>query len=336
MLAADLFAGGGGLSSGLSDAGFHVVGAIESNLIAAETYRANHRGTNLLAKDIREVQPEELAKPRQLELLAACPPCQGFTSLTAKYQRDDPRNDLVGQVVRFAKVLKPRAVMLENVPRLATSSGGRRKLDPVLQAFEEMGYKVSWHILNAADFGVGQDRRRLVVYAAPDYVDRPESDSVPRKTVKDVIGRFTKATTIYSAKEQRPNQRLCDWHVTRRPSQLTLERLKYAKEGGSRLDLPERLRPQCHKGRHTGFINTYSRMSWGEPSPTITAGCLTLSKGRFGHPKELRTITLREAGRLQGFADSFVLPSTSIEQNLRIIGNAFPAQLATVAAKALR
>ena len=335
MFAADLFAGGGGLSNGLIEAGYHVVGAVEGNPIAARTYRANHKDTVLIAADIRSIDPEQIAAPRQLDLLAACPPCQGFTSLTAKYQRDDPRNNLVSQVVRFAEALKPRAVMLENVPRLATSTSGRRKLDPVLRAFEKMGYKVSWHILNASDHGVGQNRRRLVVYAAPDYVDPPNIGEGRRKTVKDVIGRYTKSVRVYSATEQKPNQRLRDWHVTRRPSEITIERLRHAKEGGSRLDLPEWLRPKCHKGRDHGFMNTYSRMAWDEPSPTITAGCLTLSKGRFGHPNDLRTITLREAGRLQGFNDDFILPSTSIEQNLRIIGNAFPAQLAEVAARAL-
>lgn len=335
MLAADLFSGGGGLTNGLIEAGYKVVSAIEANPAAALTYATNHKETKLFSKDIRKIEPEEIAKRGELALLAACPPCQGFTSLTSKYKRDDPRNDLVTEVIRFARALRPHAVMLENVPRLATSENGRRKLDPVLKSFEDLGYKVSWHVLDAADHGVGQFRRRLVVYAAADYIECPKPESGNQVNLMKIIGRYTKPVKTYCPKTFKTNRRLSDWHVTRKPTAITLDRLRFAKAGGSRLDLPERLRPKCHQGNQKGFLNTYSRMCWSKPSPTITAGCLTMSKGRFGHPEELRTITLREAGRLQGFSDNFILPSNSIEENLKVIGNAFPAKLAAAAAKAL-
>jgi len=335
MLAADLFSGGGGLSNGLIEAGYMVKSAIEANPAAALTYQANHKTTKLFTEDIRKIDPKEIAKRGELALLAACPPCQGFTSLTSKYRRDDPRNDLVTEVIRFTRALRPHAVMLENVPRLATSSNGRRKLDPVLKAFEELGYKVSWHILDAADHGVGQFRRRLVVYAATDYIECPKPLAGERVNLMEIIGRYSKPVKTYCPKTFKANRKLRDWHVTRKPTTITLDRLRFAKAGGSRLDLPESLRPKCHQGVQRGFLNTYSRMSWSKPSPTITAGCLTMSKGRFGHPEELRTITLREAGRLQGFADDFILPSNSIEENLKIVGNAFPAKLAAAAALAL-
>jgi DNA (cytosine-5)-methyltransferase 1 len=127
-----------------------------------------------------------------------------------------------------------------------------------------------------------------------------------------------------------------NWHVVRNISELNKSRLRYAKPGRSWRSIPKRLRPDCHKGSvgDVGFRNVYGRMSWNEPSGTITGGCTTPSKGRFGHPRQLRTISVREAARLQTFPDSFIFPSPFIDRVCEMIGNAFPCKLAEVMASA--
>ena len=117
-------------------------------------------------------------------------------------------------------------------------------------------------------------------------------------------------------------------------SSINLERLKHVKPGGQRYDIPDHLRPKCHQGRNSGFGNVYGRMSWDSASPTITGGCTTLSKGRFGHPSELRTISVREAARLQTFPDNFEFATEFVDNACQIIGNALPCEFARKMSKA--
>ncbi|WVD66552.1 DNA cytosine methyltransferase [Orbus sturtevantii] len=121
-----------------------------------------------------------------------------------------------------------------------------------------------------------------------------------------------------------------NWHVTRNLSSINVERLKYVKPGGPRYDIPEHLRPKCHQGKNVGIGNVYGRMRWDAPSPTITGGCTVLSKGRFGHPTELRTISVREAARLQTFPDTFEFATEFVDHACKIIGNALPCEFARI------
>src|SRR5205085_4669002 len=175
LTAVELFAGGGGLALGLRRAGIRPVSAVECDAYAAATFRANHPGVNLIEKDVRLVTSQDLKQGMDavIDILAACPPCQGFTSLTSKYKRNDERNDLVSEVSRVAKDLRPRAIMMENVPGLA--SRGKPLLDELITALQSDGYVVNWDILQVADFGVPQMRRRLVLLAGRGFsVPMPE------------------------------------------------------------------------------------------------------------------------------------------------------------------
>lgn len=339
-VAVDLFAGAGGLSLGLQRAGFRVAAAVEARPAAAETFRLNHAGSVVITSDVRRITSAQItdAVGSRIDLLAACPPCQGFTSLTSRWRKEDPRNKLVDEVVRFAAELRPRAVMFENVPRLAESAKGRRRFERLLRHLEALGYVMSWYIAEAADYGTPQYRRRLIVYGASKTLTFPEPTHGPRstagkrwRTVRDVIEAQSEPQ-IFKRREK-TTASLRSWHVVRDIGAANIARLRVARPNGNRWELPNELRPPCHRDSSEGFRNVYGRMTWDHPAPTITGGCTSPSKGRFGHPRRLGTISVKEAALLQDFPASYRLATPYIDEACELIGNAFPANLAEVAAE---
>ena len=154
LVAVDAFAGGGGLAVGLREAGFRTVAAIELEPHAAATFKANHSDVHVFRQDVRDVSGEELLKlvPGAVDVFAACPPCQGFSSLTSKWRKDDRRNSLVREVGRLAREMRPRAIMMENVPGLANK--GKPLLDALIEELEGLGYITNCDVLQVADYGV--------------------------------------------------------------------------------------------------------------------------------------------------------------------------------------
>lgn len=330
----EALSGGGGLSRGLFDAGFNVVGAIEFESHAFATYKANHPSVTCLNQDIRSVRGKDLVNmidASGIDVLAGCPPCQGFTSLTSKYKKQDPRNGLIGEISRLVRELKPRAVMIENVPGLATK--GESLYSGFLHDLESMNYVVNQAVLDAVDYGVPQFRKRIVVLAGLGFrIDMPRAthsklgigSKQPWVTVRDTIGRVKHSPELLEDANKTGTPQDLDWHVIRRLSPKNMARIKAAKPGKSRMELPDMLRPECHKGSYKGFSNVYGRMNWDEPAPTITGGCTTLSKGRFGHPEADRTISVREAALLQSFPQDYIFDTPYMEHVCNIIGNALP------------
>jgi DNA (cytosine-5)-methyltransferase 1 len=319
--AIDLFSGAGGLTLGLRGAHFKVVGAVEIDDLAAETYRANFPGVRLWEMDIREltvtrVLRELHLRPGQLDLLAGCPPCQGFStlrSLNGHRAVDDDRNDLVLQFDRFVRGLRPRAVMLENVPGLATD----RRLTDLVTSLKTMGYTTTTGVLDASRFGIPQRRRRMILLAGRQGSIPLATESTTRPTVWDTIGRLAAAGSS--------GDPLHDLPETRTPKVAALIS-RIPKDGGSRSDLGDENQLECHK-RSDGFHDVYGRMSWGDVAPTITSGCVNPSKGRFLHPEHDRTITLREAALLQGFpAEHKFLLRRGKYAVAEMIGNALPPE----------
>jgi len=317
--AVDLFCGCGGLTVGLKRAGFRVLGALDIDPLSIKTYKANHRDVTLWERDIRELDPQELLdtlglKKGGLDLLAGCPPCQGFSTmrtLNGAVRVDDPRNDLLMEFERFVDALRPRVVMLENVPGLADD-----KLFSVFcRRLKTLGYRGDHRILNAADYGVPQRRRRLI-YLAGMGLDIPFAEKNGRqRTVKEAIGGLPKAGQSGDPVHDMPENRT--------PKVLDIIRL-IPKDGGSRRDLPEEFQLECHK-RCSGFKDVYGRMAWIDVAPTITSGCFNPSKGRFLHPEENRAITMREAALLQGFPRRYKFPITDNKSAVALmIGNALP------------
>lgn len=345
-IAVDLFAGTGGLSLGLKRAGFSVRAAVELDEDAAKTYRTNHRGTPVLVSDIRKVTSSGIRSAvgdRRIDLLVGCAPCQGFCSLTRKFRRRDPRNNLLLEMGRLVRGIRPRAVFMENVPGLE----GRRVFRDFLRQLRQSGYIPKWRVVQMADYGVPQFRRRLVLLAGrgfsipfpePTHSRNPEGRAglKPWVSVRRVLGGHRFPVRLARSWDDGGPRRF-SWHVVRDIRSETAARLRAARPGGTRLELDEALLPECHRNGYEGFRNVYGRMSWDRPAPTITSGCTTPCKGRFGHPDRRRTtISVREAALLQTFPEWYSFQTDQIDAVCEMIGNAVPPEFARIVGLQLR
>ena len=331
--AIDLFAGAGGATQGLEDAGYDVVGAVEFDQFAASSYQLNHPTTKMWVTDIREVAATAMRRELGLDvgelgLLKACPPCQGFSSLAeGRIEKNDPRNDLVRHTVRFVRELRPQAVLLENVPGL----GRDRRSAELLAALKGLGYNARSYRVNAVDFGVPQNRKRLIIVGLRGLRSRLPLELTPDDPETPVTVREAFAHLAEQVENGDPLSE------ARSLSGLVLDRVKAIPVGGNRFDLPDALQLDCHKkllkDGKSGAGGSYSRLRWDEPAPTMTTRCTTPACGPFIHPEEHRAITLREAASIQTFPPTykFVGNRGDIE---RQIGNAVPvAMAAAIAAK---
>jgi DNA (cytosine-5)-methyltransferase 1 len=344
LTAVDVFCGAGGLTLGLKQAGFHVVAGVEINKEYAKTYVANHPEVKVFTRDVREVEGKEILEATGLDsvdLLAGCPPCEGFSKLTDKYHRDDPRNDLVLEMARLIEEIKPKAVMMENVAGLATR--GKPKLDQFVMKLTSLGYSVNYDVLQLANYGVPQSRRRLVLFAGMGFVILPPKQTRAYREdrakglkrwmwLEDFLPNLGRPVTLSKAMKN-GGPRKFNWHVVRDIEEMTKKRLRAVKTGRARDSLPKVLRPECHTdSSYDGFKNVYGRLSWKSTPPTITGGCTTFCKGRFGHPTQLRTISVREAALIQTFPRSYKFESDYIDMVCDLVGNAFPPKFAKLAA----
>ncbi len=319
LRALDLFSGCGGLTEGLKEAGFDVLGAIELDPIAAETYHLNHSEIHVWKADIKTVKGTTVRRKLKLrkgdlDLLAGCPPCQGFSSmrtLNGNKTVDDPQNGLLMEFLRFVEELRPKAVMMENVPALVKDSRFKAFCDRLA----ELGYLGKFSVLDAAKYGVPQRRRRLIYMAALSKEIPFAAPSLEAKTVREAIGDLPEPGETGDAIHDLPE----------RHSRKVLNRIRaIPQDGGSRTDLTRRKQLPCHK-KCTGFKDVYGRLSWDAVAPTITGGCFNPSKGRFLHPSHNRAITMREAALLQGFPKKYKFDAKygKIATAL-MIGNALP------------
>ena len=320
-IALDLFAGCGGLTLGLRQAGFLVVAAVEIDPLAVETYRANHPHTSVWHQDIRGLTVRAVMESLRIEkgdldLLAGCPPCEGFSSirtLNGARRVVEPRNDLVFEFLRFVRVLRPKTLMLENVPGLATDW----RMGVIRDQLARLGYVVRINVLDVAAYGVPQRRRRMILLGSQNGKIRLARRATKRRTVRDTLGFLRAAGSSGDLLHDFPERRTP--RVTRLIRSIPLD-------GGSRSDLSRRRQLRCHK-QCDGFSDVYGRMAWDDVAPTITGGCVNPSKGRFLHPEHHRTITLREAALLQSFPrDYFFSVARGKFAAADMIGNALPAE----------
>ncbi len=317
--AIDLFSGCGGLTLGLKLAGFKVLAAIESDELAVETFKANHPGIRVFQNDIRDLQAKALRESLgldvgELDLLAGCPPCQGFSALRTRNgasQKRDRRNALIGEMIRFTRAFLPKSIMMENVPGLAMHWSFQK----LCRDLRRLGYRVKSDVKDARHYGVPQRRKRLILVAGRGFNIPLAKESQTVKTVRGAIGNLRRP-----GKSRDALQNLRE-HRSAKVRKLIRE---IPKNGGSRNDLPKSRQLACHK-KSDGFNDIYGRMAWDEPSPTITGGCFNPSKGRFLHPKYNRAITLREAAILQTFPRRYRFPTDASKESVALmIGNALP------------
>ena len=342
----DLFAGVGGMSLGFEKAGYDVVVANEYDSSIANAYQYNHKKTKMINGDITKLDLEkEFGEwANRIDVVIGGPPCQGFSQKGQRKTIHDERNFLFKYYVKVVGLIRPKYFVMENVPNLLTAEKGffRKEIEDL---FYKMGYtKLSTGVLNAADYGVPQNRKRTIIIGKLDGA--APSLPVPLKervTIWDAIsdlaylesgeGSFeqeykNEAETDYQRKLRGNNNTLYN-HIATNHSELVLERLKMIPPNAGREVLPEE---HLTKSIYSG---TWTRMRKEEQSVTITTRFDTPSSGKFTHPFLDRAITIREAARLQSFPDDFVFVGNKGSQ-MKQVGNAVPPLLAEAIAKTIK
>lgn len=350
--AIDLFCGAGGLSTGLKKSGFRLCLGVDIDEKALKTYKCNLKRTKVLKEDIKKVTGEKITEltginRRDNFLLAGCPPCQGFSSL-GKRDANDEKNELVYEYIRIINELEPSFILMENVPGMSTGVG-KEIFKNVVKELEE-NYHVEYATLNAADFGVPQIRKRLVLHGIRNDVydnlglNKEEQKILPRPThSKEKKKGYRKWVTVRKAIFDLPilgagesyDDGIIKNHKARSLSETNIERLQEIRlHGGNREMISEELQLECHKKENVSYTDTYGIIDPDKPAPTITSGCTIISKGRYCHPTQNRGLSIREAARLQSFDDKFEFQGNMGEMSLQI-GNAVPPKLAQASGKVI-
>jgi len=331
--AVDFFCGGGGMSFGLQEAGVDVLAGIDYEAACRKTYEANITDAKFIHADVFELKEVDLQKTLKLEknddnlILIGCSPCQFWSIINTDKKKSEKSKSLLVEFERFVKHFNPGYVVVENVPGVL-----RRKKESGLEQFinwlEANQYNVHFEIHNTYDYGVPQNRKRFTLVASR----VGEQKIFPRKvkqqkTVRDVIGVKNGFPEI-KAGHQDDSDFL---HSVRNVTSLTLKRLKkVGHDGGNRLDFANdsELQLACFLNKDNSFKDTFGRLWWDRPAPTITTKFFSVSNGRFVHPNEDRALSLREGATLQSFPKSYKFHGSSHDSIARQIGNAVPPEYA--------
>lgn len=341
VAAVDLFCGAGGLTHGLMKAGINVVAGYDIDEACAFPFEHNNPGAEFCAKSVTEVTGRKLAShlPKgHVRVLVGCAPCQTFSKYTQGLDNDDdPQWKLLDEFSRLIRELKPEIVSMENVPELQRHA----VFDRFLATLDSLGYHFAKdrekRTVYCPDYGIPQNRRRLVVIASrlgPIELIPPTHTFKRYRTVSDALRRLP-ALAAGGVNLRDPLHRASEL------SPLNLRRIRHSKPGGTWRDWPRELIAKCHKGR-TGksYPSVYGRMRWDEPAPTITTQFYGFGNGRFGHPVQNRGISLREGAILQSFPQKYQFVRPGGEYSFttigRMIGNAVPVRLGTAVGKTIR
>jgi len=354
----DLFAGCGGLSYGLSKAGFHSIAANEYQKVFCESYEANHKGCDVIPGDITSDKVFSKLKTfkGKIDMISGGPPCQGFSTIGSK-EENDPRNELFYAMMKLSAHIKPQIILFENVAGFKRMYGGRA-FNALLKELDKMDYHMPCppQVLDAADYGAPQHRLRTIVVAfrkdievdfslpiathsndrslfskklkphltleeALSDLPKIKSGKIGTEYVSKALNSFQKEMRIGAPKE-------IMYHDAPEHGAHLMEVMSHVGRGGSILDVPKRLRPKSY------FANTYARLVPDAPAPTMTRNFGTPSSSRCIHPDLDRGLTTREGARLQTFPDKYIFTGTRSQKNLQI-GNAVPPILAKAIGKAI-
>ncbi|MFC4067012.1 DNA cytosine methyltransferase [Actinoplanes subglobosus] len=344
----DLFAGCGGITDGFHRTGrYRTVGAVEIDLAAATTYAENFGSGIVHHGDIASWEISDAA--RKADVVVGGPPCQGFSNLGSK-KLDDPRNQLWREYVRVLTEIRPRVFVIENVDRFLRSDEFRTLTQETERGGMLEDYALKFDIVNAANFGSAQMRRRAIAIGTIKDIEAigiPEG-KVPRDSWQTVFDRIGSLPSYVPESDQFLPSRTVSHHgahvpgafsglalhITREYRDTSRERFKWIPEGGNRFNLPDHLKSPCWVKHTSGSGDVMGRLRWERPSVTIRTEFFKPEKGRYLHPTEHRAITHLEAARLQGFSDEFKWCGSKV-QIARQIGNAVPVELSQALAEHL-
>lgn len=333
----DLFCGVGGLTHGFVKESFTVVAGYDLDATCQFAYEANNKA-NFVEKNISEVNGQELLRhfgDTDVKILVGCSPCQPFSTYSYKSEDKDKWN-LLYEFARLIIEIQPEIVSMENVPRLAIFNKANVFSD-FLKVLDDNGYFYSYEVVNCPDYGIPQNRKRLVLLASKfgkiSLISKTHTQE-NYVTVKDVIGEIEPLKSGQSSSDD-------PLHRAAKLSDLNMKRIKQSKPGGSWKDWTNDLVLECHK-KDSGknYVSVYQRMKWHEPAPTMTTHCTGIGNGRFGHPEQDRAISLREASILQTFPPNYKFVREGEQFRVKTIsthiGNAVPVILGQVIAKSIK
>ena len=332
----DLFCGVGGLTHGFISEGFDVVAGIDSNPSCKYAFEKNN-GAEFIEADIEGLTGEDVVKlfPQVgVKILVGCAPCQPFSNYTNKVKNKNQKQwSLLEEFGRIIEEVQPEIVSMENVPSL----GSKDIFNTFVELLERNNYHVTWSNVFCPNYGVPQQRKRLVLFASKFseiHIIEPTHASDEYVTVREKIGDLPPI----AAGETHPEDPL---HRAGLLSEMNLNRIKNSVPGGTWEDWDEELRAPCHrKGSGRSYYNVYGRMEWDKPSPVITTQFSGFGNGRFGHPEQDRALSLREGALLQTFPPGyeFFEPNSDyyFTHVVRHIGNAVPVELGRAIARSIR
>lgn len=332
LKAIDFFCGGGGMTCGLRQAGIHVIAGVDFDKNAQATYEYNNPGSTFIHKDIRRLHSDYFERNFGIQrnddhlILVGCSPCQYYSIINTDRTKSELSKTLLLNFARFVEYYKPGYVLVENVPGIVTNK--ESVLPQFLKKLNKLDYKVTQGIVDMSHYGVPQSRRRFSLIAT-----RLNHDiSLPVKddhilTVADVLGERNGFPKIAAGhKDATPFA-----HTTAGLNDISLRRMAVTPHnGGDRLSWKDdqELQLPCYIGKDDSFRDTYGRIWWDRPSPTITTKFFCISNGRFAHPEEDRALSIREGATLQTFPKDYEFKTSSIAAAARIIGNAVPCEYA--------
>ena len=330
LKAIDFFCSGGGMSFGLQQAGVDVIAGIDFDPDCKETYEANIKGAKYILADVEKLKEKDLSKQIDIKknddslILVGCSPCQYWTIIRTDKNKSQKSKNLLHEFHRFVKYYNPGYVVVENVPGILNKHK-ESGLDKFVKALEKQGYVVHKEIVNLNKYGVPETRKRFSLIAnrvtSKEIFPKP-SNSCP--TVADFIGKKNGFAKVSAGHKDNTDF----MHSVAGLSDTNIKRLNLTpKNGGTRhawANTDLQIDAYKKKGRNISFNDTYGRMSWDKPAPTITTKFFSISNGRFAHPEENRAISLREGATLQTFPKTYKFIGNSTAKIARMIGNAVP------------
>jgi DNA (cytosine-5)-methyltransferase 1 len=336
LRAVDFFCCGGGMTSGFRQAGINVIAGIDIDSKCRETYELNNKPSKFIEADIKTFTENELIKKTRITkdddnlIFIGCSPCQYWSIIKTDKTKSEDSKNLLSDFQRFVDYFNPGYVVIENVPGIFSKT--ESPLKDFIKFLKEKGYNsIQYQVIKVSDYGVPQNRKRFLLIASRVrnvFLPIPKEDKT--LTVRNFIGD----ETIFP-KIQEGNTDTSDFcHSTAGLENINLQRLALTPINGGTRDSWKDTEYQLEVYRlkdgneNFSFKDTYGRMFWDKPAPTITTKFFSISNGRFAHPEQNRAISIREGARLQTFPNTYAFKTKSIADKARLIGNAVPPELA--------